>query len=173
MSADRDWDAELAKIDKQLASLSDDDLAARAPSRGAVAGSAPVAGAGAGGGVSAGGKGGAVAQAPAPRAGASGATPSPLGVTIRVGLGVVLAVGVLLWPYAAACGLPLVGYLGATAAVIAAGAWGAVATWRARAARAHVVALGVVAWGAVLLSAEVLPRIGYATDPARAAWLCQ
>jgi hypothetical protein len=39
--------------------------------------------------------------------------------------------------------------------------------------RAHVVALLVVAWGTSLGAKEVLPRIGYAKDVARAAWTCR
>lgn len=148
----RNWDKELAKIDKQMSSLSDDELAARtAAPAGKSPGRAPVSDPG-----------------PAP-AGA----PSRAGVVLRVGLAVALAIGVHFWPYGRQCGLGLSGYLASVTVVGAAGTWAAVATWRARSARAHMLALLVVTWGIALAAVEVLPRIGYAKDPARVAWLCK
>ena|SRR5256885_11482981 len=147
----RDWDRELKKIDKHLSSISDDELLSR---------SAAPAGGGAKG-----------RAAPIDDAGA--AAPSPLGVIVRVGLALALAIGVLFWPYTSRCGLGLAGYLGSVTVVIAAGGWAAISTWRARAGRAHLLALLVVTWGIALAAVEVLPRIGYAKDPARVAWVCK
>ena len=149
---DRNWDAEMAKIDRQLASISDDQLVAR---RGATAPSA--------------------ASVPSAQSDA-GARPAKIGspnwgVAIRVSLGVALGAAIVFWPYAASCGLGLGGYLGATLAVVAAGIWGAVSAWRARAPRAHTLALLVVLWGASLAAREVLPRVGYAKE-AR-VWACK
>lgn len=147
----RDWDKELAKIDKHLATVSDDQLLERkAP--GAVQ---PARG----------------ADLAAPSAG--GAPPAKWGVLVRVGLAVALAVGVPFWPYASRCGLWLAGYLATLGVMIVAGGWAAVSTWRGRMGRAHLVALLVVAWAAALSAKEVLPRIGYAKDAARVDWTCR
>lgn len=153
MSTDRDWERELAKIDQQLASVSDEALAASA--RGPAA--APPAG----------------PPRPAARPAAPrGDAPTPAGVLLRLLLAVALGVGILFWPYANRCGPGLAGYLAAVAAVAGAGCWTAVTTWRARSGRAHVLSLVLVAWGLVLAAIEILPRIGYASDPARISWGC-
>jgi hypothetical protein len=148
---DRNWDAEMAKIDRQLASISDDQLVSRKP----IA-TAPVAATSLPAG----------ASAPVARTGRV-----DWGVALRVGLGVVLGAAILFWPYASSCGLGLGGYLGATLAVIAAGVWGAVSAWRARAPRAHILAILVVLWGASLAAREVLPRVGHAREVR--AWACK
>jgi len=80
---------------------------------------------------------------------------------------------VVFWPYANRCGVGLAGYLVAVLVVAAAGWWTAVTTWRARAGRAHVLALMLVAWGLILTAIEILPRVGYAADPARISWGCE
>jgi hypothetical protein len=159
---ERNWDAELAKIDKQINSMSDDDL---------VRGPAPVAPAvaSARGGVQAGGQ-----PAMAAKALPAGSDRRTLiGVVIRVGLALGLAVGLPLWPYGTHCGSPLFGYLAAVVVALAAGTWAAMSTWRARMARTHVAALGITAWIAVLAAREVLPRVGYATDAQRTQWICK
>lgn len=146
----RDWDRELKKIDKHLSSISDDELLARTASPAAAPkGRTAVAG------------------------DAGAALPSPLGVAFRVGLALALAVGIHFWPYSARCGLGLAGYLASVTVVIASGGWAAISTWRARAGRAHVLSLLVVTWGIALAAVEVLPRIGYAKDPARVQWVCK
>jgi len=93
-----------------------------------------------------------------------------LGVWLRVGLGV--AVGALMtqWPYQHACGISLYLYLGAVTAVIVAGGWASVASWKLGMGPAHVVSLGLIVWGLVLAAQQVLPRIGYAA--ASASWRC-
>ena len=148
---DRNWDAEMAKIDRQLASISDDQLVSRkSVAMPSVAGTA------------------------APAAGASSVARTgriDWGVTIRVSLAVALGAAIVFWPYATECGVGLGGYLGATAAVVAAGTWAAVSAWRARAPRAHVFALLVIAWGGALAAREVLPRVGYAKEAL--AWVCK
>jgi len=146
--SNRNWDRELAKIDKQLEGVSD---AALLPTpRGA---SPQVA-----------------AQVAQQRR-----ETSTLGVFTRLLLALALAVGMLFWPYAVRCGPGLYGYLAATAVVAGAGVWTAVWTWRHRASRAHVVALLLIAWGIGLAAVEVLPRIGYATPSAAhpAMWACR
>jgi hypothetical protein len=152
---DRDWERELAAIDKQLASVSDEQLSARVATP-TVAAPPRVPPSG-------------VPRAPA---GMSGDGPTPAGVLLRLGLAVALGVGILFWPYANRCGVGLAGYLAAVSTVAAAGVWTAMSTWRARAARSHVLALALIAWGIVLAAIEILPRVGYASDPARITWGC-
>ena len=157
--AEKDWAKELAKVDKQLASLSDDALLGPAPT-------APA-------------KGGSAAAAPK-AAGASavaGTKPATtnFGVYARLTLSVALGVAMVVWPYNARCGAGLAGYLAATVAVVGSGVWSAVWTWRHRAARAHSLSLLLVLWGLVLGSLEVLPRIGYAKPDAKhpPKWGCE
>jgi hypothetical protein len=160
--ADRDWDKELAKVDKQLASLSDEALLGNATP-------APVA------------KGQRdVARAPARGAAVDVAAPAPkstssFGVYARLALAVTVAGAMMIWPYPAKCGLGLAGYLAAVGVVVAGGLWSSVWTWRHRAARSHTVSLLVLTWGLVLGAMEVLPRIGYAKPDANhpSTWVCQ
>lgn len=143
----RDWDKELAAIDKVIA---------RAP-----AGAAPPVPAASGGG-----------SAPA-RSGAAAPAGGRLGTFttwLRVLLGLALAVGMTQWPYPNACGLNLAVYLGAIATVVTAGLWSSVSSWRRRLGLAHTLSLLVLLWGFVLAAREVLPRIGYARH-AR-TWSC-
>jgi hypothetical protein len=146
----RDWDKELAEIDKMLA-------------KGPVAppANAPVP------------KGSAAQPAiSAPRA-----APAPmgrravLGTWMRALAGAVLAGAMTQWPYAHACGVPLLLYTLAAGAVVVAGVWGASASWRSRIPAAHIVSLVVAGWGVGLLASVVLPRIGYAAE--QLAWVCR
>ncbi|HEX5386435.1 MAG TPA: hypothetical protein VFW66_07060 [Gemmatimonadales bacterium] len=92
------------------------------------------------------------------------------GLWARLILVVALGAAIVWWPYARACDLPLAGYLGAVAMVLVGGAWCALAAWRIRAGLAHLVALAVVFWGAVLFASQLLPRTGYAAE--HAVWRC-
>lgn len=166
----KDWDKELAKIDRQIASISDEKLLESKPPtaalrpEGAGRGAPPVA---------------RQQASPAAAAGVApvgaGATRGALfGVGLRLALAVALGVAIVFWPYRAACGLDLLGYLGAVGTVILAGGWTAVWTWRHRSPRAHVASLLLVGWGLALAAAEILPRAGYAQpDPARIVWVCE
>ncbi len=131
-----DWDAELKKIDKQLESISDNALIPAPPKAAPPAAKA------------------AVAQ--------ERATTKTWPALVRLALATALAVGILFWPYPSRCGLGLAGYGAAVAAVTLGGLWSSVWTWRHRTARAHVLSLLLVAWGLLLGTMEVLPRIGYA-----------
>jgi hypothetical protein len=133
----RDWDKELADIDKIIASSPPVVPGGKVP--------APASRAG--------------PPAPVPKREA-------LGGWSRVLLGAAAAVGAAFWPYAHGCGLGLWLYLGVTGTVVIAGLWGMVAAWRRRLGLAHVVALLVTLWGIGLVAAEVLPRLGYARDAA-------
>jgi hypothetical protein len=62
-------------------------------------------------------------------------------------------------------------YLAATLMIIVGGLWVVACTWTERMARTHVVAMVLALWGAVMVTAQVLPRVGYAR--AEATWLCR
>ncbi|MFI5229857.1 MAG: hypothetical protein ACHQWU_12360 [Gemmatimonadales bacterium] len=162
--ADRDWSKELAKVDKQLASLSDDALLGTAnqppakagASAGAAAASAPRG------------------NAPAPAPGGGERKTSAFGVYARVTLALALGVAMVVWPYENRCGVGLAGYMAAMGAMVVSGLWSAVWTWRHRAARAHTLSLLIVLFGLVLGALDVLPRIGYGKPDLRhpATWTC-
>jgi hypothetical protein len=87
-------------------------------------------------------------------------------VALAVALGVALAI----WPYERACGLQLFFYLGAVGVTALAGLLGALASWSHHRAVAHVLSLLVMVWAAVAAASEVLPRTGYAAGTR--AWMC-
>jgi hypothetical protein len=99
---------------------------------------------------------------------------SIFGATSRVVLVLSLSLAINAWPYGRACGGELLGYLAASATIVAGGLWATIGTWRGRAPRLHAVALLAVAWGVLLISAQVLPRVGYAAvDPRNGpTWRC-
>ena len=153
--ADRDWEKELAKIDKQLASLPDEALMPAAPEKAAK-------------GTTRGARG---SPAPAP------SEPRPttsFGVFARLTLALAVGIAMAFWPYPSRCGLGLIGYLGAVGVMTAGGVWASIWTWRHRASRAHLVSLAITVWGVLLGSLEILPRIGYAfpTDKHPGTWSC-
>lgn len=138
----RDWDKELAEVDKLLAKLPNAD-----PSLGrAGAAKSPQAG------------------PPATRVGGGALS------WLWSGLAVALAIGMTLWPYPHACGLQLIYYAGGVAMLVVAGVWGAVTSWMRRSAVGHLLSLGALFWGLALGAAIVLPRIDYAKQPA--TWTC-
>jgi hypothetical protein len=167
MAADRDWEKELAKIDRRIGSMTDDQLlAANTASAAQAAPQAPQAP--------------QSLQRPGATAGATSvaqpARPATrMGSLLRVGLALALAVGIVFWPYGTTCGWGLFGYLGGAALRVLAGLWSSVHTWRTRMGFAHVLALLLTLWGAGLGAREILPRIGYAAinplDPP--VWLCR
>lgn len=160
--SDRDWEAELKKIDAAMAK----QPAPAAPAPGAAA-QKPSAS-----------EKPAASATPAALGGALG-IPGPrtsgFGVYLRLALSVAVGVGIIFWPYGARCGTGLALYLSAVATVIVSGVWSAVWTFRHRAARAHVLSLLLVLWGLVLASLDVLPRAGYAIPTAEhpATWSCE
>ena len=82
-----------------------------------------------------------------------------------VGIGV--APGV--WPYTHGCGLHLIFYLAGLTTVIAAGLWSSISSWKRRLGVAHVISQVLIIWGILLLTREVLPRVG---ARATAVWIC-
>jgi hypothetical protein len=139
----RNWDRELADIDKVIAK-----------------GSVPAAG----GPVPA-GRGPAVpAGAPVPRR-------SVALTWFWVVLAVALAAALPLWPYQRSCGLQLMFFMGATGVTALIGLLGALASWASRRGFAHVLSLAVILWSAVIGLREVLPRVGYAKTTR--TWTCE
>ena len=153
--SDRNWEAELAKIDKQLASVSDEALLAESKA------AAPAKTAG---------RTVAAPMVAAPARSGAGAWRGWVKVAIAVGA----AAGLMFWPWPASCGGPLIGFTAATGAVALLGVWSAVGTWRHRLGLAHVASLLVVVWGLALGAREILPRAGYAIPTAErsAGWSC-
>ena len=143
----KNWDKELARIDKQLESMADETLL-------------PTSAA-------------ATPEAKA-EVRAQQSRTRTLGVLARLTLAVGLGVGMLFWPYDARCGFALAGYLAAVVVVIASGGWSAIWSWRHRSPRAHLLSLLMVLWGLTLGAVEILPRTGYAKPaPGRpTTWFC-
>ena len=144
---DRNWEAELKKIDKQMERVSDEAIF---PTKQAGTPAAKAA----------------VAEV-------QGST-STFGVFARLTLTVALGVGMVFWPYSARCGLGLAGYLAAVGALVVSGVWSSIWTFRHRSGRAHTLALLLVFWGLVLGALDVLPRTGYAIATAGhpSTWTC-
>lgn len=168
-----DWDKELAKIDKQLASISDEQLLAEAKAPPAKGGTgitrSPVMDA------KMAGQGGSAKAVPAAPSSAAVAPGRSWVAWMKVLVAVGAAAGLMFWPWPARCGLPLVGFTAATGGVALLGIWGAVGSWRHRLGLAHVASLLVTAWGLALGAREVLPRVGYAVPTAEraASWSCE
>jgi len=146
----RDWDKELADIDKLIAS-------------GAGSAPAPVPAPATGRG-----------SAPAAPGGASGAAPpgrrALLVTWLWFLLAVLLGAGLTQWPYAKDCGLHLYAYLGSVGAFGFASLWSTAWSWRTRKATVHFLSIGLLFWGTFLAAREILPRIGYAKQSA--PWQC-
>jgi hypothetical protein len=141
----RNWDKEMADIDKLLANPS-----AQPPAKSGAA-SGPAA------------RGSA-------HPAAAGGRMTAFTTWLRVLLGVGLAVGITQWPYPTACGFNLAVYLGAIATVVVAGIWSSITSWQRRLGLAHTLSMFVLLWGLVLSAREVLPRVGYARHPR--VWSC-
>ena len=143
--AERDWDKELADIDKVIA---------RSPAPSGLPAPVPAASA----------QGGRAIATPA------GGRKATLWTWTQVLLGGLLAVGMTQWPYSHGCGIKLFFYLGAAGLVVIAGLWGALSSWRRRMGLAHTLAMLVVLSGLILVAREVLPRVGYARQAL--TWMC-
>ena len=141
---DRDWDREMREVDKLLAKLPEADPAlGRGVPTVPVSPRQPVAGAGAAG-----------ALHPGPARGRAWVT-----TWMRVGLGLALGVGMLLWPYTHACGLKLVFYLVGATVVTVAGVWSALTSWKRRLGIAQTLSIILIIWGLALAGRQLLPRL--------------
>jgi hypothetical protein len=148
---DRDWDKELAEVDRllnQLPTHQADQAAAAAAAAAKRPAAAPA---------------GAAALQPA-----SGR--QWLGTWARVALGLLIGIGMTQWPYTHGCGVKLFVYLGGVVTVVVAGVWSGLSSWKRRLGVAHVLSQGLVIWGLILAAREILPRVGYAKDAA--TWFC-
>ena len=151
---DRDWDKEMAEVDRLLKKLPAAD-----PTLGRSSGGEPTVRkpAAAGSGWSSGG------GAPSAR--------DRFGTWAKVALGVLVGIGIApgVWPYSHGCGLRLMFYLLGVTTVIAAGLWASVSSWKRRLGFAHLVSQILIIWGILLMTREVLPRVG---ARAETLWLC-
>lgn len=148
----RDWDKEMAAIDREIARLPEPKPGQPPAPRAA---GAPVP---------------ATPAAPAADAHHPKGARAFLGAWIRVLLGAAVTVAVWSWPYGHPCGWSLYGYLGAVLVVIVAGLWNILATWKRRMGAAHAVAIMVFLTGLFLAAQAILPRVGYAKQVL--TWMC-
>ncbi|MBC8088005.1 MAG: hypothetical protein H7Z40_12125 [Phycisphaerae bacterium] len=166
--SDRNWEQELAKIDKQMASVSDEELLAQSAQQAAPQ-RAPLA---------------TNAAKPAPPAAkAAGQTLTPNVVPsgrswiawAQLTVAIAAGVGLWFWPWTTRCGLNAIAFTAATGGVTLLGLWSAVGSWRHRRSYAHVLSFAVMIWGLVLGAREILPRMGYAipTYDRPAGWGCE
>ncbi len=142
----RDWDKEMADIDKAIAKQ----------------GTSPATPASSGG----------PAYPPA-RSVAEPQRTSRGGVALTwfwVVLGIALGSALLLWPYDKSCGLPLAFFFGASLTTAVFALLGAFSAWAHRRGFAHLLSLVVLVWAAVAAAREILPRTGYAKESL--TWLC-
>lgn len=139
---DRDWDREMREVDRLLAKLPEAD-----PTLGRGVPTVPVS------------PRTVVGGAPQPASGRAWLT-----TWMRVGLGLALGLGMIVWPYGNSCGLKLVFYLIGATTVTVAGVWGALSSWRRRLGWAHALSIVLIIWGLALAGRQVLPRI-YGKQP--------
>jgi hypothetical protein len=152
--ADRNWDAEMQAIDKQLASISDEQLRAR-----------PAAVA-------------AAQQTATPRAAVLPSNAATGGGAWRAYVQAAIAAagvaGLVLWPYTRSCGPLGIAFVGSAGVVGLLGLWASVGAWRRRSAVAHLIALAALIGAGALAALEILPKVGYAIPTAvhGATWQC-
>ena len=132
----RDWDKELAKVDRMIAAGGD----APAPSPAGAAATRPAV--------------------PRPRG------RDIFFTWVRLSLALVLGIGMTQWPYLHGCGFPLLAYMGGVVTVIVASVWSMISSWRSRSVAAHFISIGLLLWGSALALREALPRMGYARQSA-------
>ncbi len=143
---ERDWDREMREVDRLLAKLPEAE-----PTLGRGVPTVPVSPR-PGLGVGAGGAGGTLPASPA--RGRAWIT-----TWMRVGLGLALGIGMIVWPYSHACGLKLVFYLIGATAVTVAGVWSALTSWKRRLGIAHTLSIILIIWGLGLAGRQLLPRL--------------
>lgn len=141
---ERDWDREMREVDKLLARLPDAE-----PGLGRGVPTVPVAARSAVAGGAA-----AATMHTGPARGRAWVT-----TWMRVGLGLALGVGMLVWPYAHACGWRLGIYLVGATVVSVAGVWSALTSWKRRLGIAHTLSILLIIWGLALAGRQLLPRV--------------
>lgn len=156
MTGPRDWDKELAEIDK-LMQVEPRSAPPQAPVA-TAARTEPTPTRTDGGRANADGRANAAARA------------RPIAIWAVALLGVLGAAALAVWPYDKACNLPLGIYLVGVLAVFGASVWTMRLGWATR--RGAVLIIGMITMVAALALAalEVLPRTGYAK--VAATWTC-
>ncbi|MEO5825905.1 MAG: hypothetical protein ABIR59_08460 [Gemmatimonadales bacterium] len=157
MTGPRDWDKEMADIDKMIS-------ANPAPASGSSAspGSVPARTSGVPASVQAPRATTPIARVTRPR--------DTLGVWLKTVLGALGFAALMVWPYGTACGTPLYGFLTGATAVAASGIWTMGSAWKHRRGLAHIVGVFILLGGLALIGSEILPRIGYAA--VAKTWTC-
>lgn len=159
MTEPRDWDKEMAEIDKMISA---DRSAAATPAPNSASNLPARSGAPVGQ---------ATPARPAPASPVRTSRPrDALGVWLKALLGALGAGALVVWPYGTVCGTPLYAFLGGAAAVAAAGIWTMGSAWVHRRALAHIVGVLVMLAGLILGAREILPRTGYAAEAH--TWTC-
>ncbi len=157
MTGPRDWDKEMAEIDKMISTNPAPPAGSSTPPTSVAArtGAAP-------------------GSAPAPRATVPAAPATrprdTLGVWLKTILGALGFAALMVWPYGTACGTPLYGFLVGATAVAASGIWTMGSAWKHRRGLAHIVGVFILLGGLALIGSEILPRIGYAA--VAKTWTC-
>ena len=152
MTGPRDWDKELAEIDKVIASN-------RNPAPGPAPAALPAPS-------------GRSTPVPAAPTSAPVATRrrDKIGVWFRALLGTAAAVALPFWPYAKSCGSMLFLYLAASVAVALLGIFTMRSAWTHRRGVAHVVGLLVMLAGIAFIAIEILQRTSYSA--VHLGWSC-
>jgi len=152
MTEPRDWDKEMAEIDKIIAS-------GKAPPPAPAPQALPA---------------GAPTRSSVPAAVASGPVQTrgrdKVGVWFRTLLGAAGAAALPFWPYGKSCGVMLYVYLLGTLGVIAAGIWAMRGAWTHRRGVAHIGGLLVLLAGLGFAAIEIIHRTGFAAG--RLGWIC-
>lgn len=156
MTGPRDWDKELAEIDKMMGAPPAKALPPSGPPERVTRDAERP---------------GTVARATEPRVtGQASRVPRPLTVLLVSLLGPVGAAGLAIWPYPKACGLSLGVYLVGLLAVWGASVWGMRTAWAAQRSLAMIIGVLTLLASLTLTALEVLPRVGYARTSL--TWTC-
>jgi hypothetical protein len=153
MADSRDWDKQMAEIDRLMAKSgppatpAPTGAPANVPAAPAPAPAAPRR----------------EAPAPATPRGPTAMTRGGLlGLWALALMGPLGAASLAIWPYAKGCGTMLAVYLVGVAAVAGAGIWTMRASWVARRGLPHLLGLATLLAALALAALEILPRVGYA-----------
>ena len=168
--SDRDWDRELADLDRRLASVPETPAPTPAARPGAPA-TPPSPG---------GARRPPEPTPPANRTLGVAAAPgrrswrAQFALLFRIVLGVIVVAALIYWPYTSRCGAELVYYLGLVATLGLVGIFTATSAWRHRAAVVHLLGLAMLAGAVTLGAREVLPKVGYVIPSGAhpATWTC-
>ena len=150
MTGPRDWDKELAEIDKVIA-----NTRPQAASPAALPAPSPRA---------------AAAPSAAPVATVATRGRDKFVVWARALIGLGGAIALPFWPYGKSCGTMLYLYLLAALAVSAFGIWTMRASWTHRRGIAHVVGLITLLGGLSFAAFEIFEHTAFAAT--RLAWVC-